>query len=88
MNISQFITNARKVLNEDAGSEGFLYKITSKNAIKEVKTEEYEITESKKDGDVYTAQVAFTYPHDYGFAIQTLKEAVEGLDIQGMQLIY
>lgn len=88
MNIPQFIKKATAILNEDAGSEGMLYKVTSKKEIKETKNDNFEIKEVKKDGDLYEAHVEFAYPHDYGFAYQTIKEAIEDLEIQAMQLIY
>lgn len=87
MNISQYIKRAKMVLKEHAGSEGLKYIVFAKSGLKAVKNEKYEISEVASENGGQKATVDFVYPHDWGFAINTLKEEL-GVEITGLQLIY
>ena len=87
MNIPQYLKRAKMILDEHAGSEGMKYKVFAKSGLKAVKNENYEISEVGTENGSATAIVEFTYPRDWGFAINTLKEDL-GVEILGMQLIY
>lgn len=79
MNLNEFLEKAHKILNEDAGSEGFAYRLKYKGTLKE---EGFKVDE--RNGD--TVVIRFTYPHDYGFALQTLKDL--GIEVIGLELLF
>lgn len=87
MNLSQYIKRAKSILNEHAGSEGFKYFVFAKSGLKAMKNENYEISEVVSENGVQKATVDFSYPRDYGFALNTLKEDLK-VEITGLQLIY
>lgn len=87
MNIQNYIKRAKRVFNEHAGSEGMKYKVFAKSGLKAVKNEKYEISEVNSANGGQEAIVEFVYPHDWGFAVNTLTEEL-GIDITGLQLIY
>ena len=88
MNIPEYIAKAKKVLKEDAGSEGMQYIVEAKSGLKALDNEVLKIEEVKSENGVTTGKVIFTYPHDYGFALSTLKEHLEGLDLVALKLVY
>lgn len=83
MNMPEFLEQARAILgtsmNEDAGSEGTAYLLAYKGTLKE---EGLKI-ENKEDGK---AKIVFDFPHDYGFAMETLKNL--GAEIISLELLY
>lgn len=87
MNLQQYIKRAKRILTEDAGSEGMKYKVYAKSGLKAVKNEAYEIKEVTNENGEQCAFVEFVYPHDYGFALNKLTHDL-GLDITGLRLIY
>ena len=88
MNIPDYIKLAKRVLHEDAGSEGMMYKLVAKTSIRPVETDLFTITEVEKEDDMNTAIVRFTYPRDYGYALNTIREAFEDIDITSLSLVY
>lgn len=88
MNIPEYIKLAKKVLNEDAGSEGMQYKLQAKSGLKALQTDLMTIDEVKSENGVTTARVSFTYPQDYGFALNTIKENLENIDIVSLSLVF
>lgn len=88
MDIKQFIKYARKVLNEDAGSEGMQYKITAKSGLKSYKDDVLSIEDLVTEDGITSATISFTYPHDYGFAINTIKEVLQDIEIVSLSLVY
>jgi hypothetical protein len=88
MNIKEYIQLAKKVLNEDAGSEGMMYQIAAKSGLKALETDIVKVYDLKSENGVTTANVSFAYPHDYGFALDTLKNLFENLDLVSLSLIY
>lgn len=82
MNLQDYIAKAKRVLREDAGSEGFCYVLQYKGELKE---EGFTVEEKETKDGVKTAKIRFEDPKDYGFAAQVLKDL--GIDIVGLQLI-
>ena len=80
MNFADLISKGRRVLKEDAGSEGFAYIVKFKGELKE--TDDFKV-EDKKDGQ---AKVCFSYPCDCGLAAQKLKDL--GVDVISLELIF
>ena len=79
MNFKDFLTKAKMVLKEDAGSEGMSYKVKFKG---ELKGADFVIDE-QKDGE---AIISFPVPKDYGFALQHLKDS--GVEVIKLELLY
>jgi hypothetical protein len=77
-NYGEFLAKAKMVLKEHAGSEGFAYLLKYKGELKE---EGFKV-EDKEDGK---AKIVFDIPHDYGFALQTLKDL--GVEVIGLELL-
>lgn len=88
MNVQEFIKYAKRVLNEDAGSEGMAYKISAKSGLKAYSDDKMTINEVKTVNDGTEASVQFTYPHDYGFALQSIKDALGDIQITSLTLLY
>lgn len=80
MNLKEYIEKARAVLNinEDAGSEGSCYLLKYKGTLKE----EGFKAEKTEEG----TKITFDYPHDYGFALQTLKDL--GIEVEELKLLF
>lgn len=85
MNFSEFIEKARpilkdvKPLKEDAGSEGLSYRVKFNGTLPE---EGLKIKETK---DGFTT-IEFDYPHDFGFAMQALKDL--GVEVVSLELLF
>lgn len=88
MNIPEYIQLAKKVLNEDAGSEGMVYLVEAKSGLKAVENDIVKVTDVKTDNGVTSAKANFAFPQDYGFALNTIKELLEGIDIIALKLVY
>lgn len=88
MNIPEYVKLAKKVLNEDAGSEGMVYLIEAKNGLKVLDNELVKIDEVVTKDGITTGKATFSYPQDYGFAVQTIKELLEGIEIVSLKLVY
>ena len=46
------------------------------------------IDEVKTENGITSAKASFVYPHDYGFALQVIKELLENIDITALSLVY
>ena len=79
INFSEFCEKARVLLKEDAGSEGLSYIVKYTGTLPE---EGFKV-EDKSNGQ---AKITFDYPHDYGFALQTLKDL--GVNVIGLELLF
>ena len=88
MNVPEYLKLAKKVLNEDAGSEGLVYTISAKSGLKAIDNDMLKINEIKTENGIATATVEFSYPQDYGLALATIKEHLEGIDIISLSLVY
>lgn len=88
MNISDYIKEAKKVLNEDAGSEGMVYCVEAKSGLSATENEQLKISEVKSENGVHCANVEFVFPHDYGFALNAIKEALPNIEIIALKLVY
>lgn len=88
MNVPEYIKLAKKILNEDAGSEGMVYQVEAKSGLKAIEDKLVKIDEVKTENGVTVAKATFTYPQDYGFALQTIKNLLEGIDIVALKLVY
>ena len=88
MNIVEFNKAAKAILNEDAGSEGMSYVIEAKSGLKAVDTGVLKIDEVKSENGVSTANVSFVYAHDYGSAVQAIKEELKDIEITALKLVY
>ena len=88
MNIQEYISYAKRVLNEDAGSEGMVYQVRAKAGLKPVETKSLVINEVVEQNGELVADVNFVYPHDYGFAVSMIKEALEDIELVAVTLVY
>ena len=88
MNIPEYVKLAKKILNEDAGSEGMVYQIKAKSGLKTVDTDILKINDVKNEGDIFVGTATFTYPHDYGFALNTINENLPDIEIVALNLVY
>lgn len=88
MNIPEYIAKAKQVLKEDAGSEGMQYIVEAKSGLKAIDNEILKIEEVKTENGITSGKITFGYPHDYGFALTTLKEHLENLDLVALRLVY
>lgn len=88
MNIPEFVKLAKKVLNEDAGSEGMEYQIEAKSGLEAFENEVVKIVDVNTKDGVTTAKVLFSYPQDYGFAINTIKNVLPKIEIITFKLVY
>jgi hypothetical protein len=82
MDLKEYIAKAKAVLNpikEDAGSEGFCYLLKYSGSLKE---EGFKVEEKTEEG----TKIRFDYPHDYGFALQTLKDL--GIEVEELRLLF
>ena len=88
MNVPEYIKLAKRILKEDAGSEGMVYQVEAKSGLKAIETELVKIDEVKTENGVTVAKATFVYPQDYGFALNTIRESLEGIDIVSLKLVY
>ena len=88
MNVPEYIKLAKSILNEDAGSEGLEYIVEAKAGLKAIENEAIKIDEVKSENGISSARVSFAYPHDYGFALNAIKENLEGIDIIALKLVH
>lgn len=88
MNIVEFIKAAKATLNEDAGSEGMTYVVEAKSGLKAMETEIFKIDEVKSENGISSAKVTFVYPHDYGSALEAIKNALENIEITALKLVF
>ena len=88
MNIPEFVKLAKKVLNEHAGSEGMEYQLEAKSGLKTIETDQVKIVELNTKNGVTTAKVLFSYPQDYGFAVNTIKNVLPEIEIVTLKLVY
>lgn len=88
MNVPEYIKLAKQVLKEDAGSEGMQYIVEAKSGLKALENENLIIDEVKQENGITAARVRFSYPRDYGFALNTIKENLDGIEITALKLVY
>lgn len=88
MKISDFINKAKKILNEGAGSEGMVYKLTTPKKVKPVSNDVLVVSDIQKIDDGYEARVEFTFPRDYGFALNSIKAVFGDMEINALELLY
>lgn len=88
MNVPEYIKLAKAILKEDAGSEGMVYEIAAKSGLKTIEHDLFKIEEIKTENGISKAKATFVYPQDYGFALNTIKEALEDIQIISLSLVY
>ena len=88
MNVPEYIKLAKAILKEDAGSEGMVYEIAAKSGLKAIEHDLFKIEEIKTENGISKAKATFVYPQDYGFALNTIKEALEDIQIISLSLVY
>lgn len=88
MNVPEYIKLAKRILNEDAGSEGMVYEVEAKSGLKAIENEIVAIDEVKSQNGITVARAQFAYPHDYGFALNAIKQLLEGIEITALKLVY
>jgi hypothetical protein len=91
MSVREFRIMAKKLLesmNEDAGSEGMKYIVEAKSGLKAVVTKVMEIDEVKSANGITSATVTFTYPHDYGTALEAIKNEMKDINITALKLVF
>ena len=81
MDLKEYIAKAKSILNmnEDAESEGFCYLLKYSGTLKE---EGFKVEEKTEEG----TKIRFDYPHDYGFALETLKNL--GIEVEELKLLF
>lgn len=88
MNIPEYLQAARKVLNEDAGTEGMVYVVEAKAGLKQIDNDRVVIDNVKSENGIASADVKFAYPHDYGFALNAIKDLLPEIEIVALKLVY
>ena len=88
MNIQEYLKLAKRVLKEDAGSEGMQYMVEAKSGLTKLENDLLTIDEVKTVNGVTSARVTFAYPHDYGFALNAIKENLKNVEITSLSLVY
>lgn len=83
MDLKEYIAKAKRILREDAGSEGLCYLLKFKGSLKE---EGFVVEEKETQDGVQCAKIRFAMPRDYGFALQTLKDL--DVDVIGLELLF
>lgn len=83
MNLKEYIARAKKILKEDAGSEGLCYLVKFKGTLPEA---DFTVEEKETVDGVQCAKIKFVYPKDYGFALQALKDL--GVEVVALELLY
>jgi GTP cyclohydrolase II len=83
MNLQDYIAKAKRILREDAGSEGFLYLLKYKGELKE---EGFVVEEKTTDKEDKCAKIRFEYPRDCGLAAQELKDL--GIEVVSLEILY
>lgn len=83
MDLKEYIAKAKRVLREDAGSEGLCYLLKFKGSLKE---EGFKVEEKSIEDGVKCAKIRFDFPRDYGFALQTLKDL--DVEVIGLELLF
>lgn len=88
MRLDEFIAKAKNTLgrslNEHAGSEGLAYILETDKALSIV--DNHILALEKREDNKYT--VKFKYPHDCGFALNTIKAMFGDIEIVSLQLLY
>lgn len=79
MNLKEYIAKAKRILKEDAGSEGTCFLVKHEGELKE---DGFKVEEKTDKG----TKIRFDYPHDYGFALQVLKD--QGINVTGLELLF
>lgn len=88
MRLSDFIKRAERILNEDAGSEGLVYILTTTSTLKAIETDAVTISDVHKENGETVARVEFSFPRDCGFALNTLKAIYGDIEIVSLNLVY
>lgn len=83
MNLKEYIARAKRILKEDAGSEGLCYLLKFKGTLPEA---DFVVEDKQTEDGVQVAKIKFAYPKDCGFALQALKDL--GIEIVGLELLY
>lgn len=88
MRLDEFIAKAKNILgrslNEHSGSEGLAYILETTKPLAIV--DNHILAIEKRDDNKYT--VNFKYPHDCGFALNTIKAVFGDIEIVSLQLLY
>lgn len=88
MDIKEYIQRAKTVINEDSGSEGMKYIVTFAESVDETDNDIFKLSEKTQVDGGYQYVLEFAFPHDYGFATNTLKAELNDPTIVNMQLVY
>ena len=88
MNIKDYIAYAKKVLNEDAGSEGMMYTVKALSGLKNYEDGTVTIDDVKAVNGEQSARVRFSFPHDWGYASKVVKQVLGDIDIISLELVY
>lgn len=90
MNLSEYLEKARKILGneilkEHAGSEGMQYILEYVGNIPQLGDNVIIESLESKNGNKQ-CKIIFPFPRDYGFTLQTLKDAK--VDVKSLQLLF
>lgn len=88
MKLADYIAKAKRILKEDAGSEGMVYLLSVKGNLAPVDNEILKITEIEHKEGLACGRVEFTFARDYGFALNSIKAVLGDIDIATLELIY
>lgn len=83
MNLEEYLKKAKRILKEDAGSEGLCYRVYYTGELKEG---DFTIEDTKTTVDNKISIIKFNYPKDYGFALQYLKDL--GNELIKLELLF
>lgn len=88
MNIADFIAKAKKILNEGAGSEGFVYILRCGKPVSAVDNDTVKVSDIKTENGTTTARIEFKINRDYGYALNSLKAVLGDVDVKSLELVY
>lgn len=83
MDLKEYIKKAKKILKEDAGSEGLCYKVYYTGNLE---AEDLIVETTKIEDGIKCSVIKFNYPKDYGFALNYLKDI--NIDVIKLELLF
>lgn len=88
MNIADFIARAKRILNEGAGSEGFVYILRCGKRLSAVDNDILKVTDITTEDGTTKARIEFKVNRDYGYALNSLKAVLGDIDVKSLELVY
>ncbi len=95
MKLSEYILKAQKVLVDDiellqehAGSEGLSYILKTPKELTLISNNILTLSDLRKEDELNVVRINFSYPRDYGFALNSIKAVFGELEIASLELLF